>query len=286
MTPRWHDAKVRDRVRSWIAARRSDPVPVLLTSGGCIISAAALIFGVKFDARGVASNVIADLILVGPALFLSNTIVKRIQDARVRERMAPLLDVIAQFLYGAVATANHALEMLGAEAKLDLPSGSDGQVSLANVESTLARTLTQLDAATQGRELPASLTISQPLSFPRFGVIRGLVQQADQSYPMPWAIAAANIAEDWADRCGVDFFYPRPDGTYDRQRLVGLAQIEEQSKGAAAAAGLATESYLQTVRGCLYCAHGVARRLSEEAPTRPPHALQPNMIDIAKTVPS
>jgi hypothetical protein len=38
--PRCHDANVNGGVRSWIAARRSDPVPVLLTIGGCVITPA------------------------------------------------------------------------------------------------------------------------------------------------------------------------------------------------------------------------------------------------------
>jgi hypothetical protein len=89
---------VKSGVRSWIAARRSDPVPVLLTIGGCVISLVSLIVAVYSDIRGIASNIIADLILIGPALFLSNIIVKRIHDGRVRERIAPLLHIIAQLL--------------------------------------------------------------------------------------------------------------------------------------------------------------------------------------------
>jgi hypothetical protein len=275
---------VKSGVRSWIAARRSDPVPALLTIGGCVISLVALIFGMYFDVRGVASNVIADLILIGPALFLSNIIVKRIQDARVRERIAPLLHVIAQLLYGAVATSREALEILDAEAQLDLPIGGVEQMSLSSVESALAQALTELDAATHTQPLPATLPTSQPLLFPRFGMVRRLVQQADQSYPMPWVTATANIAEDWAERCGVDFLYSRPDGTCVRRRLVGLTQVEEQSKSATAITRLDTESYLQAVRGCLHSAHAVARRLSEEAPKGLTHSVAPSPIEIGKTV--
>jgi hypothetical protein len=275
---------VKSGVRSWIAARRSDPVPALLTIGGCVISLVALIFGMYFDVRGVASNVIADLILIGPALFLSNIIVKRIQDARVRERIAPLLHVIAQLLYGAVATSREALEMLDTEAQLDLPVGGAEQMSLSSVESALAQALTELDAATHTQPLPATLPTSQPLLFPRFGMVRRLVQQADQSYPMPWVTATANIAEDWAERCGVDFLYSRPDGTCVRRRLVGLTQVEEQSKSATAITRLDTESYLQAVRGCLHSAHAVARRLSEEAPKGLTHSVAPSPIEIGKTV--
>jgi hypothetical protein len=271
-------------LRSWLSARRSDPIPVLLTSGGCVISAAALVFGRYYDARGVASNVIADLILIRPALFLSNIVVRRIQDARARERIAPLVHVIAGLLYCAVPSAAEALKMLETEVQLDVPGGADEQMTLADVESALAQALTQLDAATQGRELSESLGIGRPLSLPRFGVIRRLVQQADNSYPMPRMNVVANIAEYWAERCGVDFFVLRRDGTSVRRRLVGLSQVEEQSKTATAATRLGTESYLGVVRGCLRSAHGVARRLSEQAPEGLPHGLPPNVIDVSRTL--
>ena len=273
---------MKSGVRSWIAARRSDPVPALLTIAGCVISLVSLIVAVYFDKRGVASNIIADLILIGPALFLSNIIVKRIQDGRVRERIAPLLHVIAQLLYRAAATARQALEMLDADTQLDLPVGGVEQITLSGVESALAQALTELDAATHRQPLPETLPTSQPLLFPRFGMIRKLVQQADQSYPMPWVTAAANIAEDWAERCGVDFLYSRHDGTCLRRRLVGLTQVEEHSKAAAAATRLDTESYFQAVRGCLHSAHAVAQRLSQEAPKGLTHIVQPSAIEIGK----
>jgi hypothetical protein len=257
---------VQNRARNWIAARRSDPVPVLFTAGGCLVSAAALIFGAYFDWRGVVSNVTADLILVGPALFLSNIVVMRIQRGRARARIAPLLRVIAQLLHWAVPTAKQALDILSADAQLDMPREGEEQITLAHVESALADAVTRFEAAIRGRRLPATLVIPQPLTFPRFGAIRSLVQQADQSCPMPWSIAAANIAEDWAERCGVEFVYSGEDGASVHRRVVGLSHIEEESKGAVSTTRLGAETYLQAVRGCLYSAHRLAHRLAGEAP--------------------
>jgi hypothetical protein len=259
---------VANPVRHWIAARRSDPVPVLLTVAGCVVSVAALIAGGYFDWRGVVANVLADLVLVGPALLLSNIIVKRIQEARARVRIAPLLAVIAQLLHWAVPTAKQALEMLETEADLDIPVEGDEHITLARVESALADAATQLERATQGRRPPATWDIQQPLWFPRFGAIRRLVEQANQSYPMPWSIAAANLAEDWAERCGVDFTYAGDEAQQIHRRYVGLVEIEEQSE-TAVMARVGTESYLQAVRGCLYCAHALAERLASEAPVGP-----------------
>jgi hypothetical protein len=259
---------VQNRFRNWIAARRSDPVPTLLTIAGCVMSAAALLYALTSDWLGVVANIIADLILIGPALLISNIIVRRIQDARVRARVQPLLHVIAQLLHWAVPTAKQALDTLEIKADLDMPGPGEEQIRLAHVERALADAIAQLHA--HHGPPPTMLAISKPLSFPRFSAIRRLVQQADQAYPMPWSIAAANLAEDWAERCGVDFMY-RHDGQLLRRRYVGLAQVEEHSKGAVATAQVDAESYLQAVEGCLHSSHAIARRLAEEAPPGLPH---------------
>jgi hypothetical protein len=235
--------------------------------------------GAYFDWRGVLSNVTADLILVGPALFLSNIIVKRIQDARARARIAPLLHVIAQLLHWAVPTAKQALDMLGAEAQLDMPPEGGEHITLAHAESALADAVTRLDAATRDRPLAGTFASCPPLTFPRFGAIRRLVEQANQSWSMPWSIATANIAEDWAGRCGVDFVYSREDGASVRRRVVGLSQIEEQSKSAGATTRLGAESYLQAVNGCVHSAYRLAYRLAEEAPAGLLHEAPPDNVD-------
>ena len=112
---------MQNRFRNWIAARRSDPVPTLLTIAGCVMSAAALLYALTSGWLGVVANIIADLILIGPALLISNIIVRRIQDARVRARVQPLLHVIAQLLHWAVPTAKQALDTLEIKADLDMP---------------------------------------------------------------------------------------------------------------------------------------------------------------------
>jgi len=273
--------EVRQRLRTWIAARQKDPVPMLLTIGGAVISGAAAVVGITFDARGVMANVVADLVLIGPALFLSNIIVKRIQDARARDRIAPLLHVAAQLLHWAVPTANHALELLGAPA---VPHEGDNSqlITLARVEAALAEASSQLDVAANGRALPPAFPINSNLSFPRFGMTRKLVEQADQSYPMPRSVAAANIAEEWAQRCGVDFVY-REDGHDIHRRHVGLTQIEAQSTGVEATTRVGAAIYLRTVRDCLRTAHAVAHRLAEDAPTGLPDEVPANAIVIGQT---
>jgi hypothetical protein len=257
-------------------------VPILLTVAGCILSIAAVVVGVNVDARGVAANVLADLILVGPALFLSNIVVKRVQEARSRQRIAPLIHVVAQLLKTAMQTGRQALDMLDATAGEDTSTRHRGDdfVTVFAVDAALADIANQLDFAMQERPLPPVFAIIEPLRFPRFATISLLLQQANQGHPMPWTIAAANIAQDWAQRCGVDFLYYGDEGQPVHRRYVGLVAIEEQSKAAGAATRVDAVTYLQTVRGCLHGAHGISRRLAQEAPpelvSRPPA----NLIEV------
>src|SRR5262249_44557267 len=148
-------------VRTWIAARRNDPVPILLTVAGCILSIAALVLGLNVDARGVTSNILGDLVLVGPALFLSNIVVKRVQEARARQRIAPLIHVVAQLLRTATQTGRQALDMFDAAAGEDPSTRNRGDdyVTVAAVDAALAEIAHQLDIAMQERPLPPVFAI-------------------------------------------------------------------------------------------------------------------------------
>jgi hypothetical protein len=273
---------VAGRVKTWIAARRNDPVPILLTVAGCILSVAALVLGFNVDARGVASNILADLVLVGPALFLSNIVVKRVQDARARQRIAPLIHVVAQLLKTAMQTGRQALDMFDTTAGQDTSTRNLGDdfVTVAAVDAALAETANRLEIAMQERPLPPVFDVTEPLRFPRFATISLLLQQANQGHPMPWTIAAANITQDWAQRCGVDFLYYRDEDPPLRRRYVGLVEIEEQSEAAGAATRVDAATYLQTVRGCLHGAHGISRRLAQEAPPEFVSRALPNPIEV------
>ena len=68
-----------DRLSDWIAARRNDFLPASLTAAVVAISAAVAWVGLAMvDAKAVLGNVLASLILVGPALVLSNIVVARL----------------------------------------------------------------------------------------------------------------------------------------------------------------------------------------------------------------
>jgi hypothetical protein len=268
---------------TWVSARQNDPVPIMLTAGGCLLSVAALVVGLSYDRSGVMSNILADLVLVGPALFLSNIIVKRFQDARAQRRITPLIDIVAQLLRATTATVDQAFEMLGIQPDPATDSSAGRDRTLAGIADELAEASTYLDTHLIGRVLPTNCPVIADLTFPRFGTIRKLVQQADQSYPMPRSVAASNIAEEWDQRCCVDFIYVL-DGHDMRRRHIGLTQVEARSRPAGPITRVCTDTYLDAVRGCLRAAHGIASQMAIEIATVNLHAVPIRLADLDEAV--
>jgi hypothetical protein len=106
------DAGWFSRVRLAISIGTPEyPVPRALTIAGCILSAVALL-GILLDWRGFVVNVAAGVVLIGPALIISNVVVKAVHEARARRRITPLTQMTSAELFKALWTAWHALEMV------------------------------------------------------------------------------------------------------------------------------------------------------------------------------
>jgi hypothetical protein len=135
------------RAKRWVTRSATDPVPKVLTVTGCVVSALALVCGVAIDGKGFALNVAANVVLIGPALLLSNIIVKAIQDARAKRRVAPVLLTVTQTLHWAVRSAQQAFDMVGNEVSMDLPPEENEPFSaIDRVEAALADANTKLAA--------------------------------------------------------------------------------------------------------------------------------------------
>lgn len=241
---------------------------------GGILSAIGLVYGLVVDWRGFSVNVAASLLLVGPALFLSNVVVKWIQDARVKKRVMPLLLTVTQILHRAVRSAKQAHEMVGIDVSLDLPSEGDEPFSdFERVERALADADTKLSALdiTQD-ELPRTVNLVAPLQFPPFGAIRRMIEQIDRSYPIPWTLIKAHLAEDWSERCGIDFYYAELSVVPVQRRYIGLGQIAEQSRGTNSTTKVHRRDYLACAAGSVSNAQSILKQLMREIPPdfRPP----------------
>ncbi len=266
------------RAQNWVATRQSDPVPAALTASGILISVVALGMGwgwwVKpWDSTGFSVNLLADLALIGPALLLSNVIVVRLRAARARARIDPLLRVVLGLVQFAVKTTQQACEVLGVEASLDMPPDPTADVrsmTFPRLVNALSGARAALPPANQRADLPKRLEIKEPFQFPKFGLILRIILQMNEEHPMPWTIGAANVAEDWSDRCGVDFFYyglgPKDPEFSTRDRKVGLTQIREDSVGVLRGTDVGTAGYLHLVDTCLHFSEVITTMLAQDLP--------------------
>ncbi|ODR14611.1 hypothetical protein AWC26_08910 [Mycobacterium shimoidei] len=155
---------VLKRVHSWATTGSGDPIPTALTVAGCIVSAFALGWGLSVDWRGFALNVAASLTIVGPALFLSNILVKRIQDVRARHRLAPLAQTVLLILHSAVQTTQQALDLLGVDASLDVPSDPVEVTTLQRVKSAVDAARDAIPRWSGSRRSPTRSSSEKPCS--------------------------------------------------------------------------------------------------------------------------
>jgi hypothetical protein len=263
--------RVRTRLQNWAIGRRDDPIPTALTSAGCAMSAAALAGGLIADWQGFAVNVSASLFLAGPALLISNVVVKRTHAARARRRIEPLLQAVLGLLHSAVQTTQRAVDLLGVEAALEArwhPREvlSGGLLTVPRVRSALEDARTAIPSVEQRPSFPSSLVIRNPLEFPLFGVLLRLIRQIDELHPIPDTVTSANIADDWSQRWGVDLVYsPHLSGGI-RDRKIGLSQVHQFSIGESGRTHVGTESYMVVVEWCLIQAQAIIQRLGEELP--------------------
>jgi hypothetical protein len=259
-----------------ITANPANPVPRGLTIAGCVMSAAAWTYayfagyGSWFGGfGGFLLNVAAALGLVGPALFISNVIVKALQDARGRASIKSVLEYVNQLLCNVFDAADPAFTALGYEGPRQSRQALIDRPDFSKLAASLRRTLRQLESAAASADPSAFVLNIHPLSVPHFGLVSKLVQQADRHYQMPWSVIGAVVAEEWAATCGFDFVYGLdPQGGMPmHDRKVGLAHIRGDSESAnRSTTGAITAGYIKYVCSCLHHAADTANRLANEAP--------------------
>jgi hypothetical protein len=269
-----HDAAMWHWLERRITANPADPVPRALTIAGLAMSAAAWAYGWFAGFDSFLLNTAAALGIVGPALLLSNVVVKALQDARGRTRVRPLLLTVNELLWEAFGTAAPVLNALGYEGPRQLHQALLDRPDFAKLATELSRTQRRLEAAFVELNVDRNDIIRNihPLIVPRFSLIARLLQEADRQVQMPSAPVRAVVAKDWGEICGFDFiiqFPPEGGSRYlpMRDRKIGLVQIRQDSEAAdPAITGAQTIGYVRYVCECLFYAANIATMLANEAP--------------------
>jgi hypothetical protein len=276
-----YHAAMWKRLWRYITANPGDPIPRTVTILGCAMSLAFWLYvglyvgGVPFVS--FLCSVAAALALVGPALFFSNIIVKKLQDARARTSVEPLLRAVNEMLCAVFEVADPAFPVLGYEGPQPPRQSHLDKPDFTKLAAALGRTLGQWMSA--GQSLAATGTVGpytiirdmHPLTVPQLSLVSKLVQQADRYYQMPWSATGAVMAEDWGETCGFDFIdqIPPEGGSYypaTRETKVGLAEIRQYSRTNPVVIGAQLDSYFEFVRGCLHFGNDIANKLANEAP--------------------
>lgn len=260
---------VSNRLTEWFAARRDDPIPATLTAAGLVVSAAAGAFGGVVDGGNLLTNIEGNLVLIGPGLVISNIVVKRIQEARARRTIEPLIGATGRFLCEGFRTAQHALRLLGSDTSPQIPTSRLDFATLATLlGSAHSQMVSRMDTLLEKQELPARFRDSLPLSFPNFGLIDAFVQQADRHCSMPETSLLASISKEFAKTCGVDFNNMQDLQGGSKNRHVGLAKIRQLSESEnPQTTGLFSESYLKVACECVYRTSQIAASIAREAPS-------------------
>jgi hypothetical protein len=267
--PVCHDAAMWHWLERRITANPADPIPRGLTIGGLVMSAAAWIYGCFAGFGSFLLNTAAALGIVGPALLISNVVVKALQDARGRANIRPLLQPVNTLLCGVFDAVDPAFTALGYEGPRESHQVLIDKPDFAKLAAELDRTLRRLQSALSGCQVESGDIVRDihPLTVPHFSFVSKLILQADRHYQMPWSVAGAVTAADWGETISFDFIYGLPSPPFTRDRKVGLAVIRGDSESAnPTTTGATTIGYLGYVAGCLFYAIDIANKLANEAP--------------------
>jgi hypothetical protein len=255
-----------------LTADPADPIPHFLTIGGLGMSAAAWVYGCLAGLDGFLLDTAAALGIVGPALLISNIVVKAVQDVRGRTSIRPLLLTVHKLLWEVLGAAVPVLNALGYEGPRQSHQALLDRPDFTKLSAELDRMRRRLETAFAALNVDRD-DISRnihPLIVPRFSLIARLLREADRHVQMPSAVVHAVIAEDWGETCGFDFIIqlpPKGGARYlpMRDRKIGLVQIRQDSEAAdPAVTGAQTIGYVRYVCESFFYAATIANTLAEQ----------------------
>jgi hypothetical protein len=287
----------RKKKRRSLAARFEDRIGrtgdgshvPFLTSGGVALTAVGVGGGLLTDADGLVSNVFANLVLIGPALVISNIVVAYVQRARSRRRAAWHMAVIVALLSISVKVANDFLAMLGSEVRCSTPEvfTLDGIPDLHVLADALyeASKAVELEVKKYANEAGENPKIWMPikgdvLALPNFAAVQTVVTQLDREIPCSDALLSASAAEQFSRFGYIDFVFHPPSppifgpspgmAEYIREPKIGFGEISVWMERAMLRSDdhitVGIASYDEFVRQCLFRSQNITRDIIGIAP--------------------
>jgi hypothetical protein len=283
---------LRTRVADRIGRTKDDPLVPYLTAGGLVLTVIGVVGGLIIDAGELVGNVFANLVLLGPALVISNILVAYVRRARSHKRAEWHMAVIGVLLLPGVKVANDFLEMLGSETRCDVEGliaglfTRDGILDLHGLVASLDDAADNVEKATdqylsdKGDDLEIWMPIKgEVLALPNMAAVQAVVATLDREIPCPDALLSAAAAEQFSRFGFIDFvfhgsgsMYGPPPGlaSYVREPKIGFGEISAwMLRGMERADDHITvgiESYYSFVLECLSRSKNVIRDIIEVAP--------------------
>lgn len=131
----------RQHFHARIASSTPDnPLTPILTWGGILLTAVGVAGGLLLDANGLLGNVLANLVLIGPALVLSNFLVAYVTRTRSDKRASMQLGMLGLLLTSWIEAANTYLATLGSTTRCLEPNvfTADGHIDLLGELASMA----------------------------------------------------------------------------------------------------------------------------------------------------
>jgi hypothetical protein len=207
-----------NRLGKWAAKRKNeDFLPLSLTVLGCVLSLAAIWWGVTGTPTDFLLNILATLALLGPGLVITNVVVSRSEKSRMlrqsKTRAEPMLRLLLSHFNDFIKMGNDYLEMMTAVVRAADPNHQGfNPMPLANTLTEarsginlLCSSVTYLDADSPPgtpRWLPLP---KHRLEFADTEGILHLIERIDRETPIPISVHGAQKLLAYSKGVGLDF---------------------------------------------------------------------------------
>jgi hypothetical protein len=288
---------MKTRLDQQIATRDTEKwLTHALTIGGLVLTVIGIAGGVWLAHQPVSqpipgsrtgpwpflSNALANLILIGPALVVSNVLVAYVRRTRSDNRAAQHVALIGMLLTSSINVANDFLAILGSEKRCAQPKviTDEGKVDLRG-------TLAAIDAAAEtakqaSAEFAAKTADSPPRSLPvpgdsishdlpNFNAVQTEVTLLDREIPCHFTVLSASTAEYFSRFCYVDFVWEPANPQCIVEPKIGFPEISVWMLRAGSTSGrisLDLRTYQAFVFKCLFAARTVLDTILRYYPKR------------------
>lgn len=287
--------RLRTRFEARVAPGTANLLTPYLTVGGLLLTAIGVAGGMVLSPSGLLGNVLANMVLIGPALVISNLAVAYVRRTQSDHRAQQHAALAAMLLMPTINVANDYLTVLGSEKRCSEPSvlNSANVVDLRTVLAAIDDAASLVDqesiafAAEAADKLPLSLKIDgneMSYDMPYFTPVQTTVGLLDREIDCPLVLLLASAAEHFSRHCYVDFVWQgqgsplRPLGEEPKRIMepkIGFSEIRVwmmraglPTSGSVTQITIAIATYHEFVAECLGRSRSIVSQMIKDMPAR------------------